>query len=174
MRNWVPVSSETSQETTAALTERARRRSGLFSGSATRLIPLFLLVCAGLSAADDTATVYLYRLRMFQNSAWKMTLWLDGERLANLQNGRYFVVKLPPGKHVLSDKKPDNNIDLNVESGRTYYMRLEPTEAGMFGLNATVTRFSVADEATGKSDVHRLKVGDSSEIQNRKLIPPTP
>jgi Protein of unknown function (DUF2846) len=174
MRNWVPVSGKIWQETTAALTECACRRGGVFLLSAMRLIPLALLACAGLSAADDTATVYLYRLRMFQNSAWKMTLWLDGERLANLQNGRYFVVKLPPGKHVLSDKNPDNNIDLNVESGRTYYMRLEPTDVGMFGRNATVTRFSGADEATGKSDVHRLKVGDSSEIQNRKLIPPTP
>jgi hypothetical protein len=174
MRDWVSISRETSQETTVALTECTRRLGGVLLRSATRLIPLVLLTCAGLSAADEMATIYLYRLRVFQNSKWNMTLWLDGERLVNLQNGRYFVVKLPPGKHVLSDKKPDNNIELALESGRTYYLRLEPAEAGLFGRNATVTRFSVSDEATGKSDVRRLKVGDSSEIQNRKLISPTP
>ena len=47
-----------------------------------------------------TATVHIYRLRVFAGSKRRMTLSLDGERFAYLQNGRYWTVRLAPGDHV--------------------------------------------------------------------------
>ena len=100
-----------------------------------------------------------------------MTLSLDGEPLAYIQNGRYFAVKVAPGKHVLTDKKPDDNIEFTVQPGKTYYMRAEIVEAGAFGFNA---RFSISDESTGQSDLRRLKPGDADQIRNPKLIAGVP
>ena len=47
-------------------------------------------------SAPEPATVYVYRLRMFQGSKRRMTLSLDGERFAYLQNGRYWALELGP------------------------------------------------------------------------------
>jgi hypothetical protein len=118
-------------------------------------------------ATDPAATVYLYRLRVFQGSKRRMTLSLDGERFAYLQNGRYWTVKLAPGEHVVADKKPDDNIKFSVVAGGVYYVRCEWVESGLLGFNA---RFSIAGAETGAGDVRRLKFGDDKEIQNRKII----
>ena len=76
------------------------------------LAALVLLIASGPYAQDGagqvatapTATVYIYRLRMIVASKRRMTLSLDGERFAYLQNGRYWAVKLAPGEHVIADK----------------------------------------------------------------------
>jgi hypothetical protein len=134
-----------------------------------RTLALALLACFALSASDDFATVYLYRLRVYAASKRKMTLSLDGEALTYLQNGRYYAIKMKPGRHVLSDKKQTDNIEFNVEAGQKYYLRAEFAEAGIFGFN---TRFSFSDESTGKSDLRRLMVGDANQIKNSEMIKP--
>jgi hypothetical protein len=96
-----------------------------------------------------------------------MTISLDGERFAYLQNGRYWAVRLPSGEHVIADKKPDDNIKFSVKAGETSYIHCEWAENGGLKFNA---RFSVADAETGASDVRRLKVGDAKEIQNHKIL----
>jgi len=122
-----------------------------------------------LVTTAPTATVYIYRLRMIGGSKRRMTLSIDGERFAYLQNGRYWTVKLAPGEHVIADKKPDDNIKFSVVAGGVYYVRSEWAENGMLGFNANA-RFSIVGAETATGDVRRLKFGDDKEIQNRKIV----
>ena len=138
-------------------------------------MPIALILLASIGLAEDaapnpevTASVYIYRLRIFQASKRRMTLALDNQPLAYLQNGRYYTVMVPGGKHILADKKPSDNIEFTVEPGHTYYLRAEFAEAGVFGFN---TRFSISNDATGQSDLRRLKVGDPDQVLNKKSIP---
>jgi hypothetical protein len=114
-----------------------------------------------------TATVHIYRLRVFAGSKRRMTLSLDGERFAYLQNGRYWTVRLAPGDHVIADKKPDDSIKFSVVAGGVYYVRCEWVESRLLGFNA---RFSIVGTETATGDVRRLKFGDDNEIQNRKIV----
>jgi len=119
------------------------------------------------AATEPTATVYIYRLRMFQGSKRKMTLSLDGEQFAYLQNGRYWAVKLPAGEHLIADKKPDDNIKFSVKAGDVYYVRGEWAENGLVGFN---TRFSIVGAETATGDLRRLKVGDLDKIKNHQIV----
>src|SRR5258707_14647173 len=104
-----------------------------------KLALLFLLASLPLFAQDpdphEKATVYIYRLRVYAGSKRRMTLSLDGERFAYLQNGRYLVLHLPPGKHVLADKDPEFRLEFTVEKDHPYYIRSEFVEHGLFGFN---------------------------------------
>lgn len=131
------------------------------------LFAIFLLFCSGLSATDDGGIVYIYRLRMLQGAMRKMTLALDGKPLGYLQNGRYLALKLAPGAHRISDKKPEDNIEFTVEPSGTYYIRAEFAEAGLIAFN---TRFSLSAQPTGESDIRRLKPGDSDQVADRSIL----
>jgi hypothetical protein len=50
----------------------------------------------------------IYRLRVIHGGGRRMTLSLNGERFAYLQNERHWALKLPPGEHVISDKNPED------------------------------------------------------------------
>jgi len=121
---------------------------------------LFLALAAALQG-QDKGTVYIYRLRIFEGSKRRMTLKIDNDMYAYLQNGPFLMAKLPTGKHVLSDKDPAVNIEVPVDAGKVLYVRAEFTQNGIFGFN---TRFSVSTKETGESDMRRLKAGDQKEI----------
>jgi hypothetical protein len=111
--------------------------------------------------SEDKGTLYIYRLRIFAGGARRMTLSIDGEKFAYLQNGRFLFARLAPGKHILSDKDPAFNIELPVDAGKELYVRAEFVPNGLTGFN---TRFSVSTKETGESDMRRLKPGDQKEI----------
>jgi hypothetical protein len=92
-----------------------------------------------------------------------MTLSLDGEYFAYLQNGRYWALKLPAGEHVIADKKPDDNIKFSVVAGGVYYVRGEWVESGLLGFN---TRFSIVDAETATGDVW-LKFGQGRDPKSQ-------
>src|SRR5665213_3541694 len=96
-----------------------------------------------------------------------MTLSIDGQRFAYLQNGRYWVIKLPAGEHTLSDKKPADYLKFSIEQGRTYYIDCEWAESGILGFNV---RFALNNPETGTADLRRLKPGDTKEVQNTELL----
>jgi hypothetical protein len=78
-----------------------------------------------VASSADPATVYVYRLHAYEWSKRKLTLVLDGTEFARLQDGRYLVMRLDPGEHLLPDKKAPFNIKLKLEPGKTYYVRAE-------------------------------------------------
>lgn len=59
-------------------------------------------IFTSLAWADDSGTVYAYRVEAFMLRYRKITTVLDGNEIMRLQNGRYFVMKLPPGNHLLA------------------------------------------------------------------------
>ena len=64
---------------------------------------------AGPLAADAKpvqATVYVYRYKQFVGSALSPSVWCDETELARMENGRYFTVKIDPGKHTFTPTMP--------------------------------------------------------------------
>jgi hypothetical protein len=116
-----------------------------------------------------TATVCIYRIRMFMGAAAKIPISLDGERFSYLQNGRYWAVKIPAGEHLISATAwhLDDKIKLTMKADSINYVRAEFFQSGVFTARI---RFSVVDAETAKADLRILKPGDSSQIRNHKII----
>lgn len=77
------------------------------------------------SESGDKATLYVYRYKQFVGKALSPSVYCDEAELARMVNGRYFTVKLDPGKHSFRSNDKQSGIDLNMESGKSYFVRLE-------------------------------------------------
>jgi hypothetical protein len=100
------------------------------------LLSLFAVAqeSTGTAQATDTsdtkATVYVYRYKQFAGSALTPSVYCDEAQLAKMENGRYFTVRLEPGKHVFHSNDKQSGIELDAKAGQQYFIRLE-IAAGM-------------------------------------------
>lgn len=76
-----------------------------------------------VTAAGSEGTVYVYRPSSFAGSLNPVLVQCDGALMANLRNGSYVVLHLPPGRHTFSTDASDSNIELVVEPGSEHYIR---------------------------------------------------
>jgi len=53
------------------------------------------------SLSGELVTVYIYRQKKMVGGALEPSVFLDGIELARMDNGRYFVLKVAPGKHTV-------------------------------------------------------------------------
>ena len=94
----------------------------------TSLLALAQQPAAAQSTTDAkpaTATVYIYRYKQFVGSALAPSVWCDETELARAENGRYFTVKLDPGKHSFRSNDKQSGIELDMKAGREYFLRVE-------------------------------------------------
>jgi hypothetical protein len=122
------------------------------------------VLCAGFD--EDPGTVYVYRIGQYNGSFNKLTLFCDGKETARLQNGRYFVMKLQPGTHLLSDKQAQYNIKIKIESGRTYYL-----QAGiLMGVIGGHPRFTLTDPQSGAEDIKKVRLLNKENVRDRRVV----
>ncbi len=96
-----------------------------------RILGLLILCFTGLAAiaqepaADSQKTtdakaskaiVYVYRYKKFVGGALAPSVYCDETELARMENGRYFTVKLDPGKHNFrsNDKQSGTELDTRL------------------------------------------------------------
>jgi Protein of unknown function (DUF2846) len=75
--------------------------------------------------SDSKATVYIYRYKQFTGSALAPAVYLDEAELAKMENGRYFTVRVDPGKHVFHSNDKQAGVELDLKAGEQYFVRLE-------------------------------------------------
>ena len=100
------------------------------------LILILLLTCGICSAQEPSpaleaspqpeATIYVYRNFYhvtFGKAAPDITI--NGEKFAELDEGRYFVARVEPGFTIVtSGKKKDNRVEVDTRAGEVYYFRV--------------------------------------------------
>jgi hypothetical protein len=65
------------------------------------------------SQDDSKATVYVYRPGKFMGKALEPSVFLDDKKLLDMDNARYFALKLDPGRHILRSNEKDSEIVFN-------------------------------------------------------------
>src|ERR1700732_5345482 len=103
------------------------------------------------NAKPSKDTVYIYRYKQFVGSALAPSVYCDETELARAENGRYFAVKLDPGKHTFRSNDKQSGTELDVKAGQEYFLRVEiatgfakghgrlvlmPAEQGGYGVNS--------------------------------------
>jgi len=96
------------------------------------LVPL---ISVSLNAQGDSTTqngkVYFMRSTGFQGSAQGFTVFIDDVVVCKLNNKRFSIHEIAPGKHIFSvqfagksSKEKAERIEITVEPGKTYYIQL--------------------------------------------------
>ena len=116
--------------------------------------------------AAGVARVYVYRASAFTGSALAPSVFCDGKELARLENGRYFVATLPPGKHQFETNDAGKSaVRIEVKSGEEYFVHLT-LAAGMMKGHGRLTEVT---KAQGIQDMRRLQSLDPDRIRDQKL-----
>src|SRR5262249_26233559 len=97
----------------------------------TTLFALFLIFAP---IQERTGTIYILestRAKTIGRATYPV--YVDEVLVADLDGGRYFVLRLPEGEHSFHSKhKKKGGVLLNIKAGETYYVRLKVEEGGFF------------------------------------------
>ena len=81
-------------------------------------------------------------------------------------NGRYFGVKLDPGKRTFRSNDKQAGIELDVKSGEEYYVRVE-IAAGFWKGHG---RLVLVQKEQGAYEIKKLKPIDADKIKDNKRV----
>lgn len=90
------------------------------------IIILFLGFLQTTLANDSlSCKVYIYRERSYYSSVVTYKIYANDTLVVRLNNNSYYVYNCKPGRYAFSaNKDVDTRVVLNVEAGKTYYLRL--------------------------------------------------
>src|ERR1051325_212499 len=74
---------------------------------------------------DSKAIVYVYRKKNFNTRNMQPSVYLDGEEVARMDDGKFFTIKLEPGKHKLEVNKGHSGAEIDMKPGEQYYFRVD-------------------------------------------------
>lgn len=99
---------------------------------------------------DSKAKIYVYRKKEFSTRNMQPSVYVDGTEVARIDDGKYFIVKLEPGKHKIFVNKEFSGAEIDMKAGEEYYFRVSmksgfwkahgeveyvPKEQGTFEMN---------------------------------------
>jgi hypothetical protein len=111
---------------------------------------------------ESQATVYIYRYKQFVGSALSPSVYCDENELARMDNGKFFVVKLAPGKHVFRSNDKQAGIESDLKAGQDYYIRVELATGFMKGHGRLM---SVAPDQ-GSYEIKNLKPLGAEKVKD--------
>jgi hypothetical protein len=115
---------------------------------------------------ESQATVYVYRYKQFVGSALAPSVYCDETELARMENGRFFVAKLSPGKHVFRSNDKQAGIDVELKGAQDYYIRVELATGFMKGHGRLI---SVAPEQ-GSYEIKKLKPLEADKVKDAQRV----
>lgn len=90
------------------------------------------------AASSEEATAFIYRPNKWGGRALEPSVFVDETELARMDNGRYFAVKLKPGKHIIRMTDDNKGYAIDMGPGQTYFFRIG-IEMGMWKGHGKIT-----------------------------------
>lgn len=119
------------------------------------------------SAVDATeAVVYIYRPSKMMGKALEPSVFVDDIELARMDNGRYFALKLKPGKHIIHMTEDKKGYAIDMDPGQTYYFRIG-IEMGMWKGHGKLT---LDDANRAIAEIKKLKFLGQDKIKNPTMV----
>ena len=118
------------------------------------------------AAAATDAVVYIYRPSKMMGKALEPSVFADDIELARMDNGRYFTVKLTPGKHIIRMTDEKKGFAIDMGPGQKYYFRVG-IEMGMWKGHGKLT---LEDAQKAVPEIAKLKFLGQDKIKNRALV----
>src|SRR5947209_378716 len=70
------------------------------------------------------ARVFVYRHHKMYGAALEPPVYCDGKKVADMDNGRYFLLMLEPGAHSISSNSKKGIVEMMFEAGKEYFIRV--------------------------------------------------
>jgi uncharacterized protein DUF2846 len=97
-------------------------------------------------SAQKTATAYFYMISGVLGGA---EITVDGRAVCRLQSRQYCTVQIGPGKHTIATNQDWLGNSFELESGKTYYFRLQVRAVRSAGYVAHVVPMAPEDVRSG-------------------------
>ncbi|HWY68873.1 MAG TPA: DUF2846 domain-containing protein [Terriglobales bacterium] len=139
-------------------------------------------------ASQSKATVHVYRYKQFVGGALEPSVYCDEAQLARMDNGRYFAIKVDPGKHTFRSNDTQSGIELDAKAGQEYFVRVEiatgfakghgrlilmSPEQGSYELKSKKLKPLDASKVVDKTRVSIEEVGSARETASNAAAEPT-
>ena len=112
------------------------------------------------------ALVYVYRHKQFAGSGLEPSVYLDETQVARMDNGRYFVIKVQPGKHTIRSNDKQSGVEMDLAAGKTYYIKVEIVAGFMKGHG----RLLLMQPEQATYEVKKLVPLGADKIVNKELV----
>lgn len=117
-------------------------------------------------ASDAKPKIYFYRIKQFTGSALEPTVYCDEKELARMDNGRYFVVTLEPGKHTCRMGDKQTGFEVDMKAGEEYYAKIS-IEAGVFKGRGRLTLLA---KEQGAFELKKVKPLGADKVKDKTLV----
>jgi hypothetical protein len=116
--------------------------------------------------SDAKPKIYFYRIKQFTGSALEPTVYCDEKELARMDNGRYFVVTLEPGKHTCRMGDKQTGFEIDMKPGEEYYAKIT-IEMGVFKGRGRLTLLA---KEQGGFELKKVKLLGADKVKDRTLV----
>jgi hypothetical protein len=127
------------------------------------LVPVVMETTA---ANSEDATVFIYRPNKWGGRALEPSVFVDETELARMDNGRYFAIKLKPGKHIIRLTDDQKGYAIDMGPGQTYFFRIG-MEMGMWKGHGKIT---LDDRERGIEEIKKIKFIGQDKIKAPALV----
>ncbi|HEX8493642.1 MAG TPA: DUF2846 domain-containing protein [Pyrinomonadaceae bacterium] len=117
-------------------------------------------------ASEGFATVYIFRPSKLVGKALEPSVFCDGVELGRMDNGRYLMLKLKPGKHVVHMTDQKKGFEVDMGGGQEYYFRVG-IEMGMWKGHG---KLMLVDNEKGAAEVKKLKPLGRDKIKDQTMV----
>lgn len=118
------------------------------------------------SSNGSMATVYFYRYKQYVGSALSPSVYCDDGELARMENGRFFVASITPGKHVFRSNDKQAGVEAELRAGQDYYVRVELVSGVLKGHG----RLTLVQPEQGAYEVKKLKPLDADKVKDNEHV----
>lgn len=115
---------------------------------------------------ETKALVYVYRKKEFGTRNLQPSVYVDDVEVARMDDGRFFIIKLDPGKHNIVVNKGFSGAALDMKPGHRYYFRVfyKP------GFWKARSEMEYMAREQGKLEVGNMKPLEDKWIKDKTLV----
>jgi len=127
---------------------------------------LVAVVSENPTVSSEPATVFIYRPKKWVGRGLEPSVFVDKTELARMDNGRFFALKLPPGKHIVHMTDDDKGYAVEMGAGETYFFRIG-LEAGVWKGQGKIT---LDDRERALNEIKKLKFIGKDKIKAPEIV----
>ena len=134
-----------------------------FRVDGSTLVPVVL---ENRTVSSEQATVFIYRPKKWVGRGLEPSVFVDKTELARMDNGRFFALKLKPGKHIVHMTDDDKGYAIEMGPGETYFFRIG-LEAGVWKGQGKIT---LDDRDRALKEIKKLKFIGKDKIKATDIV----
>ena len=107
-----------------------------------------------------------YRIKQFTGSALEPSVFCDQKELARMDNGRYFVVTLEPGKHTCRMGDKQTGFEIDMKPGDEYYAKITIDMGFLKGRG----RLTLLAKEQGAFELKKVQLLGAEKVKDKTLV----